>query len=453
MIAKGSQCEIEEKVTPEEGYLKFATPTTLWRGRIRGDSNHSQTSSGHNGMFSTAGNRRLVSLSVMRKNLFSTVLVLGISMMECPAEAGREEAIKRIDAKIADLQQEKARLLADSPSTHVGINDTNRKVSPHITNSVLIIDGDKSVGTGFVARADGKKFLYTAAHVFTGNSRLTIRNASGMEFKKFDDLQAADGADLIRLKILDDPADFLELAPVDASLPINTEIVALGNGGGNGVVSVEAGKLLGTSGELLEIDAEIIQGNSGGPVVEKATGKVVGEATHLTSERKEIWSEGTRQGNVRRFACRLNKEWKWMILKTGTFLADGKALMEFDELTRLCFAISRLEPLESGMRLASKVGGDTSAITIFERNKDNDMVKSLIRMNSDLGSRKTSLSDAELKKKFRSLLAQTEARASRSSESFKPQNFAWFHRNQAKVSVVARDESITALKERLDNLK
>lgn len=390
----------------------------------------------------------------MRQTLLPAVLILGMSLLNSLAQEDREKAIKEIDAKIAALQKERAKLQEEAGTPASGIHDKDGKVSHRITNSVLIIEGDKSVGTGFIARADdGKKYLYSAAHVFSGNSRLTIKNAAGTEFKKFGDLQAAEGADLIRLEILEDPSDFLELSAVDSQLALNTEIVALGNGGGNGVVSVEAGKILGTSGDLIEVDAQIIQGNSGGPVVELASGKVVGEATHLTSARKDIWSEGTRQGDVRRFACRLNKEWKWMTLKTGTFLSDGKTLEEFDELTRLCFAFARLEPLESGMRLTSTVGGNTTAMSILQDNMDDDLVKSLISMNSGLAARKMSLSEAELKKKFRSLVAQAESRASRSNQTFKPQNFAWFHRNRAKVSVEARNESIAALKQRLEYLK
>lgn len=369
------------------------------------------------------------------------------------AQTSREDAIREIDAKIAALQQEKAKLMGAVPPAGNALFDNNGKVSRRITRSVLIIEGDKGVGTGFVVATEGKKFLYTAAHVFSGNSKFTIRNAAGTEFKKFGDLQAAEGADLIRLEMLDDPADFLTLAAPDSELAINTEIAALGNGGGNGVISVELGKILGTSGDILEVDAQIIQGNSGGPVVERASGNVVGEVTHLTDARKDVWSEGTRQGDVRRFACRLNKNWKWMTQKTGSFVADGKTLAEFDDYTRLCFAIAQLKPLENGMRLTTAVGGDMTAAAIFEQNKNNDIVKSLIAMNNELAARKTSLSDAELIKKFRSMLGQAEARATRTNEALKPQNFAWFHRNRAKVSVAARTESIAALKQRIDNLK
>jgi serine protease Do len=388
------------------------------------------------------------------RNLPLSALLLIVSFPSVGmAQTSREDAIREIDAKITALQLEKAKLIGAAQPSGNALFESNGQVSRRITRSVLIIEGDKGVGTGFVVATEGKKFLYTAAHVFSGNSKFTIRNAAGTEFKKFGDLQAAEGADLIRLEMLDDPADFLTLAAPDAELAINTEIAALGNGGGKGVISVELGKILGTSGNTLEVDAQIIQGNSGGPVVERASGNVVGEVTHLTDARKDVWAEGTRQGDVRRFACRLNKEWKWMTQKTGAYVADGKTLAEFDDYTRLCFAIAQLKPLESGMRLTTQVGGDMTAAAIFEQNKNSDIVKSLITMNNELAARKTSLSDAELIKKFRSLLGQAEARATRSNEALKPQNFAWFHRNRAKVSVAARTESIAALKQRIDNLK
>ena len=88
-------------------------------------------------------------------------------------------------------------------------------------------------------------------------------------------------------------------------------------------------------------------------MVERASGNVVGEVTHLIDARKDVWSESTRQGEVRRFACRLNKEWEWMTQKTGVFVADGKTLAEFHDYARLCFAIAQLKPLESGMRLST----------------------------------------------------------------------------------------------------
>lgn len=370
-----------------------------------------------------------------------------------PADEADKQRIKELEEQMAALKKDKAEPEPAPKDGETPLLSWTGKVNPKITNAVVIIEGDVGAGTGFMVSTEGKKFLYTAAHVLSGNSKLTIRNAAGTQFKKFGDLQAAEGADLIRVEVLEEVADTLELVPAGTNLEINTRIAALGNGGGNGVVSAESGKILGTSGDSLEVDAGIIQGNSGGPVVEKSNSRAVGVVTHLTSERKDLWSEGTRQGEVRRFACRLNKEWKWKTLKVGAFLAEGRALNEFDNLTRLGFAMAQLEPQTNGMRLDTSVGENVSVLEILDQNKDSDLVKSLISMNVELGSRKGTMSDADLKKKFRSLLAQFLSRAERSNEALKPQNFAWFHRNRSEVSVKARQECIGAIKHDMEVLK
>jgi hypothetical protein len=394
----------------------------------------------------------------MKSYLISSALSFCLAAVSTGEEATGDK-IKELEEKMATLLREKAALAeqvaksALTPSAPSALFDENGKITPAIANSVLIIEGDQSVGTGFVAEAGGKKYLYTAAHVFSGNSKLTVKNATGANFKKFGALEAAEGADLIRMEILEEVKDFLVIAPADAGIQINTPIAALGNGGGTGVVAVEKGKILGISADSLEVDAGIIQGNSGGPVVDQATGKVLGLVTHLTSERKDLWSEGTRQAEVRRFACRVDKNWQWKTMKIGVFLADGKSLVAFDELTRLCFAVAHLEPLTNGMRLDTSVGQGSTVVEVLERNRDNEIVRSLFKMNVDLANRKSNLSEAELKKKFRSLISQIQGQAKRSSDAFAPQDFAWFHRKQSEVSVQARKDCLTALQADLDNLR
>ncbi|MEO5714163.1 MAG: serine protease [Luteolibacter sp.] len=387
----------------------------------------------------------------MKKIRLLPVFVLCLLPMICRADEADKERIKELERKMLELQNEKAKLTGEPAAG--GLHTKDGRVNPRISNAVLIIQGDVSVGTGFIVSTGGKKYVYTAAHVFSGNSRLSISNAAGTVFKKFGNLEAAEGADLVRLEMLEDAQDYLELVPPAAPLEINTEIAALGNGGGNGVVSVERGKILGTSGDSLEVDAGIIQGNSGGPVVEEASGRAVGLVTHLTSERKDLWSAGTRQGEVRRFACRLNREWKWKVMKIGTFLAEGKTLVDFDNQTRLCFAVAQLQPLKTGLRLDTQVGEGTTAMQIIQQNQDNALVKSLISMNTELASRKTGVSEADLKKKFSGLLGQIQAQATRSNDALKPQEMAWFHRSHAEVSVRTRKECLDALKANLDNLR
>lgn len=401
----------------------------------------------------------------MKSPLILSALCLCLVATLCKGDESNTDKIKELEEQMATLQKEKAVLAeevarrkteaseASEIATPSELIDKDGKINPRISNAVLIIEGDLGVGTGFVAAVDGKKYLYTAAHVFSGNSKLTIKNTGGISFKKFGALEAAEGADLIRMEILEEVKDFLEIYPADAELPINTPIAALGNGGGTGVVAVEKGRILGTSADSLEVDAGIIQGNSGGPVVDRLSGRAVGVVTHLRAERKDVWSEGTRQAEVRRFAVRLNRSWKWKATNIGSFLAEGKALAEFDELTRLGFAMAQLEPLTNGMRLDQNIGGGSTAMEILQKNQANPLVRSLIQMNGELAARKTSLSTAELKKKFRSLLGQVHSQAIRSNDAFKPQSFAWFHRSRSAVSVKARKECLDSLSHGLDALK
>ncbi|MBC8126156.1 MAG: trypsin-like peptidase domain-containing protein [Gloeobacteraceae cyanobacterium ES-bin-144] len=390
--------------------------------------------------------------------VFSFYLLLGV----CMGDETRDERIRKLQEQMAALEREKAVLLEQQannkpkltePAASRALLDESGNINLRISNSVVIIEGDLGVGTGFIAATGGKKYLYTAAHVFSGNSKLTIKNTQGTNFKKFGVLECAEGADLVRMEILEEVKDWLEIIPADAELPIQTEIAALGNGGGNGVVSVEKGRILGTSADSLEVDAGIIQGNSGGPVVESSNGNAVGVVTHLSAERKDVWAEGTRQAEVRRFACRLNKQWEWRPTSIGVFLVEGKALAEYDELTRLCYAMVQLEPDRNGMRLEKDMGGGATIIEILTRNKDREVVRSLFKMNADLAESKATLSQAELKKKFRSLVSQIHSQATRSNEAFKPQSYAWFHRSRSTVSVQARKESIEELASYLDRLR
>ncbi len=391
----------------------------------------------------------------MKTSIWTSLLSLPLICLSWGQEF-EGKTLQELEARMSALEIEKQEIATQiqrlKPTETIHLVQPDGTVNPRISNSVVIIEGDAAVGTGFIVHTKGNYYLYTAAHVFSGNSKLTIKNTVGTSFKKFGILEAAEGGDLIRVLITEDVENALELVAPDAQLQINHAIAALGNGGGNGVISVEPGTILGTSANLLEISSGIIQGNSGGPVVEQSTGKAVGVVTHLSTQRDDLWSKGTRQAEVRRFACRLNKEWEWKTESIGAFLTEGKSLNEFDSLTKLCYALAQLKLLPTGMRLDEKVSKDSSILDILNKNLETDIVRSLLKMNNELIATKTVLSQSDLKKKFRSLLQQLEYQAKKSSETFAPQNFAWFHRQLAEKAVEERKDGITALELQLERL-
>ena len=320
-------------------------------------------------------------------------------------------------------------------------------------DAVVLIVGDQSQGTGCIIREGTKHYLYTAAHVLSGNTRLTVTNAEGRKFNKFGDLETAEGADLVRLRMFDDdPGEALELADSESSIAVGAEISVLGNGGGEGVIAAEEGKILGLGTDSIEVDAEIIQGNSGGPVVIRRNGRVAGIVTHLTAKREDIWAQGTRFGDVRRFACRVDRSWEWTTLPLSSFLAQSREVAEYDRLTRVALAIGALHPTTAGLRLDTQLAENITALSILTEAEDMPVVASLIQMNNELSSRKMRSSDADLRRRFRSLIAAAISEVSRQGANLSPAKMSWLHRKEAEESIAWRKKAIETLKSRFDSL-
>lgn len=398
-----------------------------------------------------------VTYSLMKRNFLIPAFALLIFSSVSGADEADNERLKQLDREIAELESEKAKLLENSPEQPPldpnGLFDAQGQVNQRITDSVVIIEGDKSVGTGFIASTGGKKYVYTAAHVFSGNSRLTARNSSGTSFKKFGDLEAAEGADLVRMEILEDVKNFLEFRPAEPPLQVYKEIAALGNGGGNGVVAVEQGLVLSTSADSVEIDAAIIQGNSGGPVVEIVTGKVIGLATHLTYGQKGVVAAGTPQEKVRRFACRLDREWKWKSMKIGDFLESSNAVDQYIALTEVCSVIVAGLPTFFDGRIISFGSRDPAILRLRDANRDQELMKAYFDMANDLFSKKGSPSVSETKRRFGGLLAMAESQATRSENSLKPETYAWYHRKRAFDAIAARKACLVRLNQESQRFK
>ena len=145
-------------------------------------------------------------------------------------------------------------------------------------------------GTGLVVSADGE--VLTNAHVVEGASRINVTLAGESQSRRATLVGADAGADLALLRI--DAAD-LDVAVLgsSASLAVGDDVVAIGNAlalrGGptvtRGIVSaldrsVDTGS--GTMTGLVQTDASISSGNSGGPLVD-AAGEVVGINTAVAA--------------------------------------------------------------------------------------------------------------------------------------------------------------------------
>jgi hypothetical protein len=92
--------------------------------------------------------------------------------------------------------------------------------------------------------------------------------------------------------------------------------------------------------DMWEVDAEIIPGNSGGPVISLESGDVVGIVTHLTIKRArdQYTSVEKEKTEVKRFAARLDKPWEWRRMPVSRFVKEWEHIEAMDRESSIAWA-------------------------------------------------------------------------------------------------------------------
>ena len=108
----------------------------------------------------------------------------------------------------------------------------------------------------------------------------------------------------------------------------------LGNAEGAGVVKTILGKIVGIGPDLVEVDAPFVPGNSGSPIVDLKSGKVIGIATyHLVRTIDPSTKQPLAVPEVRRFGYRLDSVKTWQPVNWAAFAAQAEEMERIDKLT------------------------------------------------------------------------------------------------------------------------
>ncbi len=165
------------------------------------------------------------------------------------------------------------------------------RVGPSVVTIVAIVDGVQAAsGSGVILTADGE--IVTNEHVIRGADEVRVRLAGETEPREATVLAADPPNDLALLRIDGEgftPAVIADPGSVEVGDPVVAIGFALGLDGGasvtTGVVSALERTLIteyGALGGLVQTDAAISSGNSGGPLV-NADGQVVGINTAVAT--------------------------------------------------------------------------------------------------------------------------------------------------------------------------
>ncbi|MBN2518813.1 MAG: trypsin-like peptidase domain-containing protein [Candidatus Altiarchaeota archaeon] len=197
-------------------------------------------------------------------------------------------AIDTINARIIDISNEVDMVRAETTeglrNIKSGLNFTG--VIDDALNAVVIVQrGNNVLGAGVIISRDG--YIITANHVVEGETNLKVKTREG-ELLTPQLVKIDDKADLAILRINRDNLSYLEFSDLD-SLKIGDKVFALGSPEGlkfsasEGIVSgirkfrdldIES-DLFDRNTELIQTDAAVTKGNSGGPLIDRR-GKIVG---------------------------------------------------------------------------------------------------------------------------------------------------------------------------------
>ena len=176
-----------------------------------------------------------------------------------------------------------------------------------IKKRVVLIHTKESRGTGFLVEMDGKKYVLTNDHVIRGKTTPVAVLVDGTNIE-LGNLSIAEDRDLARYEVQYD-GEYFELS--DKVPNNNDEVWVYGNSMGDDVITSLRGFVTGVGNKVLKVNAEIVNGNSGSPIVGK-DGKVMAVAAYARNgDKRHDWTtRDTSFDSVRRFGIRtVNVNW------------------------------------------------------------------------------------------------------------------------------------------------
>ncbi|NNE90803.1 MAG: trypsin-like peptidase domain-containing protein [Verrucomicrobiales bacterium] len=263
------------------------------------------------------------------------------------------------------------------------------KTLDDVADCTVLIEGDAGSGSGFICNIGNDSFVYTNAHVISGNTKLKIVDRNGYEYKDIDRTEVVDnfgGGDLLRFHLRNLRRKGLTLAPANYKVANDSGIAAVGNSHGQAVVRILKGKVKGIGPDRIEIDAEVVQGNSGGPIVEVDSLRVVGVTTLLYKGREDIWAKNTGFSKVRRFGLRANLVDEWKPVSSKNFILEGKAIEEMRRNVLLVRCLPYLDVDFGGVTYNrhEKVIGDYNVGDVMAEFSDHTLVKNVLILDRKL---------------------------------------------------------------------
>lgn len=207
------------------------------------------------------------------------------------------------------------------------------QLTRELSNSLVFVEGQSGVGSGFVCAFGLGKFVVTNQHVVAGNpsAKFTLLDRSPI---RTGQVAAAVGHDIMSFALLSDAKAIEIMTDVEKNASIGDEVAVLGNADGDRVIKPIVGKLVGIGPDRVEVTAQFVHGNSGSPIIHVKSGKALGIATYATVQKVDsITGKPKSQPEVKRFGYRLDSVKQWQPVVWPAYTADFNAMQKVKSRT------------------------------------------------------------------------------------------------------------------------
>lgn len=251
------------------------------------------------------------------------------------ASEERQESSSKDSIAPPTAEEPKTGKVSPEPEVRNASEQKAEDLPPDVLDAMVVIEGKKGSGSGFVCSFKGRSYIVTNQHVISGLSNARFQTRAGVTLQPVN-WQVATDVDLVIIEVKGLPSDLkpLELlGDLSKQVAQGDKVTIPGNSEGHGVVTQTHGQLLAIGGQRIETDCPVYPGNSGSPIIHRKTGKVVGV---LTEAERLIFDEFTKhsfrdkksaiKSEVRYFGYRIDTVADWRPVTASALNAERSLL-------------------------------------------------------------------------------------------------------------------------------
>lgn len=209
--------------------------------------------------------------------------------------------------------------------------------------AVMLIAGtagnSQITASGFACKFKNRECIATNLHVIEDLSAITVTTLSGSPIALSDQMFLAEDADICLLAIKGSFAE-LGIVPLEFMQDVlkdsksGDEVICLGGSPGDDVATVTKGRIKTRGQSSVGTDAPTVQGNSGGPIIHRDSGKVIGLVTRAMANDANtdpladaaVVSDDSTAGDMSCFGHRLDAVKKWRSITFAEFRKSSSVI-------------------------------------------------------------------------------------------------------------------------------